>query len=382
MSSGEVRRSQSASFFRSSKKTGEEINQRSKRLRAEEENTPGIVLDAPSTSTLVEEEPRPNINLLMTDEQREKQTTYLAVKLNRLQDKNTRFESHKDFLSQCIKEKLVPKGLELILEPTIGNHDQEFLDNWYSKLKQFSLSLMEDIVQFCEKTIDKTTQELATTESSLKANTHKNRFQEIKTEIMKNEESSKKLLKQKKFKKFNTLKYKPIIPSHNNNNQEEEVSQDKPRRQLYSSITKRKPSDSLINQKSNEPQVPTKPTDTIQQLRSLNAKKRGKSPTRSKSNTKQNENEQLKAQIEQLKEEMKSLKSNKTTEATTHEDTQTSTKTPEPNSKNGQMASGSQGGQQQNMEIIQVISFIEETMQTSKTFGEKLKIQLDSNLTQ
>ena len=82
MSSGEVRRSQSASFFRSSKKTGEEISHRSKRLRAKEENTPGIVLDAPSTSTLVEEEPRPNINLLMTDEQREKQTTYLAVKLN------------------------------------------------------------------------------------------------------------------------------------------------------------------------------------------------------------------------------------------------------------------------------------------------------------
>ena len=46
------------------------------------------------------------------------------------------------------------------------------------------------------------------------------------------------------------------------------------------------------------------------------------------------------------------------------------------------MASNSQGGQQQNMEIIQVISFIEETMRKLKSFGEKFKVQLDSNLTQ
>ena len=41
------------------------------------------------------------------------------------------------------------------------------------------------------------------------------------------------------------------------------------------------------------------------------------------------------------------------------------------------MASDSQGGQQQNMEIIQVISFIEEIMQKLKTFGKKFKLQLD-----
>ena len=35
-----------------------------------------------------------------------------------------------------------------------------------------------------------------------------------------------------------------------------------------------------------------------------------------------------------------------------------------------------------NMEIIQVISFIEEIMQKLKTFGKKFKVQLDLNLTQ
>ena len=74
-----------------------------------------------------------------------------------------------------------------MLEPTIGNHNQEFLDNWYSKLKQFSLSLMEEFVQFCDKTINKT-QEITTTELSLKTSTNNNQLQEIKAEIMKNEE--------------------------------------------------------------------------------------------------------------------------------------------------------------------------------------------------
>ena len=59
-----------------------------------------------------------------------------------------------------------------MLEPTIRNHDQHFLDNWYSKLKQFSLSLMKDIVQFCDKTINATTTEISTTETSLKSNTN------------------------------------------------------------------------------------------------------------------------------------------------------------------------------------------------------------------
>ena len=38
------------------------------------------------------------------------------------------------------------------------------------------------------------------------------------------------------------------------------------------------------------------------------------------------------------------------------------------------MASDSQGGQQQNMEIIQVISFIEETMQKLKNIWRKIQI--------
>ena len=55
-----------------------------------------------------------------------------------------------------MSDGLLLKGLGRMLEPTIGNHDQTFLDNCYSKLKQFLLSLLKNIVQFCEKTITAT----------------------------------------------------------------------------------------------------------------------------------------------------------------------------------------------------------------------------------
>ena len=75
-------------------------------------------------------------------------------------------------------------------EPTIGNRDQEC-----------SISLMKDIVQFCDRT-NITTQEIITSGSSLKTSTGNNQFQEIKAEIMKIEESSKKILRQHELKKL------------------------------------------------------------------------------------------------------------------------------------------------------------------------------------
>ena len=69
MSIGDIRRNQSANFLKSLKKAGEEINHRSNRLRQKDENTPGIILDVPSTSTLIGEKLPPNLKLLLTDKQ-------------------------------------------------------------------------------------------------------------------------------------------------------------------------------------------------------------------------------------------------------------------------------------------------------------------------
>ena len=49
-------------------------------------------------------------------------------------------------------------------------------------------------------------------------------------------------------------------------------------------------------------------------------------------------------------------------------------------SKNEEIASNNKGSQQQTMEIITMISYIEETMKTLKNFRKRLKAQLESNL--
>ena len=83
-------------------------------------------------------------------------TDALVIKLNRLCAKLAQYKSHKDFLSRCIQEKLVSKSLELSLELTIGNYDQQFFDSWHSNLKDFTLILMKQILTYCKKTEKKT----------------------------------------------------------------------------------------------------------------------------------------------------------------------------------------------------------------------------------
>ena len=87
------------------------------------------------TSALVGEEDNETTHCSRQLGSSDKNKEQIALKLNRFKDKAVRYKPHKDFLSRCIAEELVPKVLKLELEPTIGNYDQEFVDTWYSKLK-------------------------------------------------------------------------------------------------------------------------------------------------------------------------------------------------------------------------------------------------------
>ena len=51
-------------------------------------------------------------------------------------------------------------------------------------------------------------------------------------------------------------------------------------------------------------------------------------------------------------------------------------------SKNENTASLLNRGQQENINLFTVISFVKQTMQSLTNYGEKLKTQLDFNLTQ
>ena len=99
--------------------------------------------------------------------------------------------------------------MKLELEPTIGNHNQDFLDTWYFNLQDFSLTLMKGIIKFREETISETAAHINSIEKALKQNMEKDECQKIKETISRNEEATKQVLKQSKFKMFNYLKQKP-----------------------------------------------------------------------------------------------------------------------------------------------------------------------------
>ena len=65
-------------------------------------------------------------------------------------------------------ENLVPKRLEVTIKLTIGNFHQEFVDNWFTNLKQFSIVIMKQIVAYCDKAEQKTQKSINGTEKILK----------------------------------------------------------------------------------------------------------------------------------------------------------------------------------------------------------------------
>ena len=129
-------------------------------------------MEQSSTSTLVGAEYNEITHRSRHPQSTDKNKEQIALKLNRHEEKAVRYKSHKDFLSRCIAEELVPKGLKLELELTVGNCNQDFIETWYSKLK-ISLTLMKDIAAHCDKTILKTEDSIKDTETNLKKLTRK-----------------------------------------------------------------------------------------------------------------------------------------------------------------------------------------------------------------
>ena len=151
-----------------------------------------------------------NVNYFSPQANNNKQNTdKLVLKLSWLKDKSAKYVSQKEFLTRCTENKLVPKGLELSLEPTIGNYDQKFIDDWYSNLKEFPLILMKYIAKFLGKTIEETAKSIDETQIKLKQNLDKDYYEVSHNTIQINEKATKKTLKQCKFNIYNYLKHNP-----------------------------------------------------------------------------------------------------------------------------------------------------------------------------
>ena len=75
---------------------------------------------------MVEEPVDLNPNLLSSTYHKTRHAGCHIIKLNRIKDKQARYEPHERFLIQCLEAKIVPKVFVFDVEPTIGNHGQEF----------------------------------------------------------------------------------------------------------------------------------------------------------------------------------------------------------------------------------------------------------------
>ena len=96
----------------------------SKRPREDLENAPRIIINSPSKNGINNQSQEQQ---LIISGIYNKKAEYLPFKLDSLRDKAGRYESNKLFLEKCITKNVIPNGLKLELEPTIGNYDEEFI---------------------------------------------------------------------------------------------------------------------------------------------------------------------------------------------------------------------------------------------------------------
>ena len=238
---------------------------------------------------------------------------------------------------------------------------------------------MKQIVGFCEKTEEKTQTSITEIEATLKRQLKKDDYAEIQNTIKINETATKQILHQRKFKKFNALKYKPKPTVKTKNFTEGKEL-------LETSSTTARPTYADILKDTKKPFIKTNLNNKNihEKLRSLSptirTRKQGNIPSRNNSNTNMVKDDKYQQELNELKEEIKMLKQSKKQQHDPKTEIYKNNIILE--SKNENTASVSHGGPQGNVQLITVINFIVQTMKTLPNYGKQMKAQLDFNLTQ
>ena len=63
------------------------------------------------------------------------------------------------------------------------NHDQQFVNNWYEKLNNFSVELMKDLVEFCQTTKSDVTEQIKTKEALIQNTSSQQKYNNISKAI-------------------------------------------------------------------------------------------------------------------------------------------------------------------------------------------------------
>ena len=127
-----------------------------------------------STSTL-QTKPQQNFNNSPPDR--------MALKLERNEDRKIRFESHKAFLTKCLIENVVPTGLKVYVEPSIGNNDDVFLKTFFEIQEKCSRDLMQLTIEYCHATVTHCGNLSKELEGELKSSIDDNKFKKVKETI-------------------------------------------------------------------------------------------------------------------------------------------------------------------------------------------------------
>ena len=87
-----------------------------------------------------------------------------------LKHKNMRYELYSETLKIYRNEKVIHYGLKISLTPRVDRNESQFCTKWDSMLKEFSLQLMDSLIDFYEKRIPENTQAIADAYGNLTKN--------------------------------------------------------------------------------------------------------------------------------------------------------------------------------------------------------------------
>ena len=141
----------------------------------------------------------------------------LAFRLDNLNDKKCRFVSHVSFLNKCLENNLVPNGLRVFVEPSIGNRNEGFLNRWHACLDEFSRKLTTEVIGFCGTEISSTETEMSDISEKLRSLTTNTEYARIRNTINANERSRTNELIARKNRKFYKLRYNTNNDERTNN---------------------------------------------------------------------------------------------------------------------------------------------------------------------
>ena len=148
-----------------------------------------------------------SVETIVTPTQMDREKEMMARKLDRLKDKHGRYVSHVTFIKKCLEQDVIPNGLSVWVEPSIGNRDEAFLNKWHERMKEFSKVLANDVLEWSEATLSKTKGEIDDTTKDLKSLVTTKVYNDIQSTLEANDRIRNNALTARKNKKFYQLKF-------------------------------------------------------------------------------------------------------------------------------------------------------------------------------